>query len=986
VIVARFRHQALAISLPPGVVDVNLGGTVGGTLRLGGHDGQDRRASMHEREPEATIRRSSSLELPCGLTAVTEWLAWGARLDPDAPAVQDTDRCLTHQQFDALTDRVAAELFERGVRPGDRVGLCIDRSIGLVAGLVGVLKCGAVYVPLDPTYPRERLEVMQQDAALTLTLVSRRHHDWIAAAGGKVHVWEDLVDVLGDDHVVPAVDVPVDHDPERAVFIVFTSGSTGRPKGVELPHRAVANLVEWQLARRSFRPSARVLQYSSISFDVSLQEITTTLASGGHLFMVPDDERRDPRRLLQLLGQLEIERLFLPFVALRSLVEVARRGDGLPETLAEVITAGEQLRVDDALRATFAGRPGVTLDNQYGPSETHVVTAHLLDGDPLEWPDLPPIGRPIANCQVVLLDEQQRPVSDGDVGELYLGGRNLALGYFGRPELTAERFVTITADGDDRRYYRTGDLGRIDEHGDIQFHGRADHQVKIRGHRVEPGEISAVAGRMPGVAQCLSHTFHKASGAPFIVTYYVAEGDASSPDVTPSDLRKHLRANLPPYMVPAFVVRLDHIALGPSGKANLQTLPDPRHTTTGLGPDYATDTERRLAAIWTDVLEFPNLPPDVDFFDLGGDSLAAVTLFLRIADEFDAELPLATIVQAPTLRALASRIDTRSSLADNGNRSLQVLQEGAPGVPPLVLAHGGGGNVLIFSELAVNLGPDQPIYAFQWSGWDGHSGETTVAEMAGAYVRELLRVAPVGPYRLGGHCIGGLTAIEMARRLVELGAEIDGPLIVSDAPNLAARSHHAEEPQSNSESERRFEAMVDTLRSRVPEELRTDGWRGRTVTELAESDSAPAPKLDPARAVLHRFPWMLRSAKATRTWLQMARLRLLLRVGREVPMDQREMYCTETLIRAARRHCPQPWDGDMLYFRTSTFAASQMALEGWWDDVEMGFGELCMGRFESHVVGGRHNDPLKLPWVAERIRAAFGSDTSASEADAAAAR
>jgi amino acid adenylation domain-containing protein len=935
---------------------------------------------MHERDPEATKRQSDTLELPDGFSTVTEWLAWGSRLDPDAPAVQDSDRCLTHRQFDLLTDRVAAELFARGVRPGDRVGLCIDRSIGLVAGLVGILKCGAVYVPLDPTYPRERLEVMQQDAALTLTLVSRSHHDWIAAAGGKTHVWEDLVAVLGDDQVVPAVDWPVDHDPERAVFIVFTSGSTGRPKGVELPHRAVANLVEWQLARRTFRQAARVLQYSSISFDVSLQEIATTLASGGHLFMVPDDERRDPRRLLQLLAQMGIERLFLPFVALRSLVEVARHGDGLPETLAEVITAGEQLRVDDALRATFAGRPGITLDNQYGPSETHVITAHLLDGNPLEWPDLPPIGRAIANCEVLLLDEQRQPVADGDVGELYLGGRNLALGYFGRAELTAERFVTITGDGSDegdggeRRYYRTGDLGRIDEHGEIHFHGRADHQVKIRGHRVEPGEISAVAGRMPGVSQCLSHTFHKASGAPFIVTYYVAEGDAAGPGVAPSDLRQHLRANLPDYMVPAFVVRLDDIALGPSGKASLQSLPDPRLSGGTAVPDYATDTERRLAAIWTDVLEFPDLPPDVDFFDLGGDSLAAVTLFLRIAEEFDTELPLATIVQAPTLRALASRIDAAGSHGD-GYRSLQVLQEGAPGVPPLVLVHGGGGNVLIFSKLAVNLEPAQPIYAFQWSGWDGHRGEATVAEMADAYVGELRRFAPVGPYRLGGHCIGGLTAIEMAHRLVELGAEIDGPLIVSDAPNLSARSHHADEPDSNPDSERRFEAMVDTLRARVPDELRTDGWRGRTPTEVADGTVAPPPKLDPARAVLHRFPWMLRSAKSARTSLQMARLRLMLRLGREIPMDQRELYCTETLIRAARRHRPRPWDGDVLYFRTSTFAASQMALEGWWDDVEMGFGELCTGRFESHVVGGRHNEPLQLPWVAERIREAFSRST-----------
>jgi amino acid adenylation domain-containing protein len=932
---------------------------------------------MHERDQDTPARPEGDLDRP-DFSTVTEWLGWGAHLDPDAPAVQDSERHLSHRQFDELTDRVAAELSRLGVQPGDRVGLCIDRSVALVAGLVGIVKCGAAYVPLDPTYPRDRLEVMQQDADLALTLVSRRHHHWIAESGGNVQVWEDLEACLDGEADRPAVP----DDPERTVFVVFTSGSTGRPKGVEMPHRAIANLVDWQLARSSFRPAARVLQYSSISFDVSLQEIATTLASGGQLFMVADEERRDPRRLLHLLDELRIERLFLPFVALRSLVEVARHGGGLPDSLAEVITAGEQLRVDDALRAAFAERPGITLDNQYGPSETHVITAHLLDGDPVGWPDLPPIGKAIANCDVALLDDDRRPVSDGEVGELYLGGRNLAHGYIGRPDLTAERFVTIEIDGDERRCYRTGDLGRADEQGDIHFLGRTDHQVKIRGHRVEPGEISAVAGRMPGVTHCLTHTFHKASGAPFLVTYYVADGDDPGTAVPPTELRRYLRAHLPDYMVPAFVLRLDRIDLGPSGKANLQTLPDPRHAAVTAAPDYATDTERRLAAIWTEVLEFPNLPPDVDFFDLGGDSLAAVTLFLRISEEFDVELPLATVTRASTLQALASRIDTHGSLGDDGYRSLQVLQEGEPGVPPLVLAHGGGGNVLIFSELAVNLGPEQPVYAFQWSGWDGHRGETTVDEMADAYVGELRRFAPDGPYRLGGHCIGGLIAIEMAHRLVQQGAEIQGPLIVSDAPNLAARSHRSGEPDSDADTSQQFDAMVDELLARVPPELRTEGWRGRSRNAGAAPDSGPGPKLDPIRATLHRFPWLLRTAKSTRSALQFAAIQATVRMGRELPMDRRLQYCTETLIRTAKRHRPRPWSGDVLYFRTATFAAREMALEGWWDDVEMGFGELCSGRFESHVVGGRHNEPLKLPWVAERIREAFTSSAAAPDVDA----
>lgn len=937
---------------------------------------------MQERDIDGVDEPPGRIDRPSGPGSVTAWLKWGAELDPSAPAVQDGDQCLTHGEFDRLTDRVADDLRRHGVKPGDRVGLCIDRSVALVAGLVGIIKCGAAYVPLDPTYPRDRLDVMLQDADLALTLVGQDHQPWIAAAGASTIVWEELPATTNDeppaDGAGPAPD-PV--DPESAVFIVFTSGSTGRPKGVEMPHRAIANLVEWQLTRRSFRLGARVLQYSSISFDVSLQEIVTTLGSGGHLIMVPDDQRRDARQLLHLLDDLRVQRLFLPFVALRSLVEVARHGGGLPTSLTEVITAGEQLRVDDALREVFAAQPRITLDNQYGPSETHVITAHLLDGDPRHWPDLPPIGSPIDECDVVLLDEQRQPTADGEIGELFLGGRNLAHGYLGRPELTAERFVTI-GEGE-RRYYRSGDLGRVDEHGEIHFQGRADHQVKIRGHRVEPGEINAVATRMPGVTQCLSHVFHKASGTPFIVAYYVGDEapasatDRSSAPPTPAELRQYLRAHLPEYMVPAFVIELDRIELGPSGKANLQSLPDPRHASTPSDLSYETETERRLAAIWSDVLEFPNLPADADFFDLGGDSLAAVTLFLRIAEEFGTELPLATITQHSTLRSLAARIDTSGSPGDAGYRSLQVLQHGESGVPPLVLFHGGGGNVLIFSELALHLGSDQPIYAFQWSGWDGHRGETTVAEMADAYVAELQRFAPDGPYRLGGHCIGGLTAIEVAHRLVDRGVEIDGPLIVSDAPNLTARSHQPDEPGSDAASERRFEAMAAELLNQVPEELRIDGWRGRTHTASADAATRAKPKLDPVRATLRRYPWLLRTAKSLRRHLQLTRIQATVRMGRQLPMGERELYCTDTMIRAAKRHRPRPWAGDMLYFRTATFAAKEMALEGWWDDVEMGFGELCAGRFESHVVGGQHNDALKLPWVADRIRAEFDAARSA---------
>ena len=928
--------------------------------------------------------RSDLLEVPVEQVAatgtVTAWLRRGVSEHPDAPAVEMGDTQLSHGELDALSNRIAHLLRTEGVEHGDRVGLCVERSVEMIACLVGILKCGAAYVPLDPSYPLERLTIMQEEADLRAIIASAANTSKLvpasahsrAAPSPVMVIWESIA---AEVDRFPATTLDADVKPEDVAYIIFTSGSTGRPKGVEMPHRALANLIEWQLDRSSFRPRARVLQYSSISFDVSFQEIATTIASGGHLFMVRDDARRDPRQLSALLREWHIQRLFLPFVALRSLVEVAVATGGLPPDLTEIITAGEQLRVDDAVREVFARDGRVTLDNQYGPSETHVITAHLLDGDPSSWPDLPPIGRALSNCCALVLDDDMQPVAAGEVGQLFLGGRNLAHGYFGRDDRTRESFVVDPRDPDGERLYRTGDLASVDEHGDIHYLGRADHQVKIRGHRVEPGEVNAVASRLDGVAQCLTHTFHKPSGTPYLVTYFTTRGDRN---VEAARLQAHLRDHLPEYMVPAFVIELDDIEFGPSGKADLSALPDPRTAGAVESADYETPTERRLASIWRDVLEFPTIPRDANFFDLGGDSLAAVTLFLQIGEAFGHELPLATLGQSPTIAALAERIDQRGTLQGSRYRSLQLLQQGHPDVPPLFLVHGGGGNVLIFSELAARLGPDQTVYALQWAGWDGRRGEQTVADMAAAYEREILDLAPVGPYRLGGHCIGGLIAIELAQRLVAGGAVIDGPLLVSDAPNLSATSFHREDPRETPESYDRFEAMAAELLEAVPPELRIDGWRGYTRTpQTAGADPEPsASARSRIRGLLGRSPRLVEFLRWARERIKTARIRVTLSLGRPVPMPWRLHYCTTSMCHAAAAHRPTRWSGDVVYLRTATFEGKEMALEGWWDDVHMGFGELVDGRFDAHVVGGPHNEPLKLPYVAAVVRQAFNQSES----------
>jgi amino acid adenylation domain-containing protein len=894
-------------------------------------------------------------------STVTEWIQRGIDLHPDRPALTAGAERLSYAELDALSNQIARHLLEHGVTQGDRVGLCIERSVELIACLVGILKSGAAYVPLDPTYPRDRLAMMREDADLRLILAGEPHAGWIGGDGaeaGVVHSWTTVAARLGELSATP-VDVLV--RPDDDAYVIFTSGSTGRPKGIQMPHRALANLIGWQLERATFRPRARVLQYSSISFDVSFQEVATTLASGGELLMVRDADRRDPWLLLGILRELHVQRLFLPFVALRSLVEVANQADGLPSDLTEIITAGEQLRVDDVMRHVFGRSPGLTLDNQYGPSETHVITAHLLDGDPVDWPDLPPIGRALTNCTAEVLDDDRNPVVQGAIGEIHLGGINLAHGYFRRPDLTEQAFVVVGHGDDARRLYRTGDLASVDERGDIHYQGRVDDQVKIRGHRIEPGEINAVASRLDGVAQCLTHVFRRPNGAAYLVTYFTT----TDPDIDSTRLREHLRAHLPEYMVPAFVIELDQFQLGPSGKADLRSMPDPRMSGILYAPTYDSDTERRLAAIWNDVLDFPNIPADANFFDLGGDSLAAVTLFLRISEEFGLDLPLAALAQAPTITALAQRIDERGDDTGEGYRSLQLLQDGPDDVPPMFLVHGGGGNVLIFGEFAANLAPAQRVYAFQWSGWDGGRGERTIPEMAAAYRAELLRLAPEGPYRIGGHCIGGLIAIELAHLLVADGAKIDGPLIISDAPNLAAGSYHHEDPNRSPESRERCDQRADEVLSMVPAQLRTGNWRGSRDPEPVDPNRPPRSKV---QSILARLPWLVRLIRLVRDWF---RIDLRVLTNRPVPINLRERYCANTLIRAARRHRPRSWNGDVLYLRAGTFEGKTMGLRGWWDDTTLGFEELCDGDFDLHVVGGFHNDPFSFTYSADRVREAF---------------
>ena len=415
---------------------------------------------------------------------VLEMFKTQAKRCPEAAAVVSADGTLTYETLHTRSNQLAQALRARGVGADTPVGVCLERSGLMPAALLGILKAGGGYVPLDPSYPQARRDFMLSDAGVRLVLTQ---------SSLKAQVPNGIETLCLDTEWLDAEDTDTDffETPSGAdslFYLIYTSGSTGTPKGVRMGRRAIANLVQWQ-REASFKPDAKTAQFAALGFDVSAQETFATLCGGGTLCLVPEALRSDPAGLVNFLDSHAVERLFLPFVALQQMADAAASEPGSLPALREVITAGEQLKITPSIRTLFERLPDCTLHNHYGPSETHVATAYTLSGPPADWPALPPIGSAVPGMQTLVRG-----------GVLYLSGIQLAEGYQGRPDLTAERFV-FGLPGTDAGscWYKTGDLARVNGAGELEFAGRADSQLKIRGFRVEPGEVEAALLLYPGV-------------------------------------------------------------------------------------------------------------------------------------------------------------------------------------------------------------------------------------------------------------------------------------------------------------------------------------------------------------------------------------------------------------------------------------------------------------------------------------------------------
>ena len=600
---------------------------------------------------------------------------------PQAPAVIADGRATSYDVLNRAANRLARHLRRCGVGTDVPVGICLERSLETVVAVLAVLKAGGAYLPLDPAYPADRLTYMlAHSGARVLITVPAIRQAW--PAGLTIIRPEDQT--AGDDETDLDAN-PGDADEDPLAYVIYTSGSTGRPKGVAMPHGPLRNLLRWQARTCPLTPGSRVLQFAPLSFDVSCQEIFSTLGEGGTLMLIAEDLRRDPRGLLRFLADEGVTRLFVPPVMLYQLAGQFAEGGSLPRALREVITAGEALRITPAVAEFFArlrAEGGGALHNHYGPSETHVTTAYTLPGEPATWPALPSIGKPIDGVELRLLDEEGRDVEPGQPGVVHLGGACLARGYLHDPELTEAKFVHR----DGARWYNVGDLAQAEPDGNLQFLGRADDQVKIRGFRVELGEVEAVLARHPAIREAAVGAIAGEDGGQELVGYCVAREAGSPP--TGIDLRRWLLGQLPDYLVPTHFARLDRLPLTPSGKVDRRALSRyPSDRAAGVEARSApprTPLEKTVAQAWEETLGLRGPGVNDRFFEVGGNSLHAVRLHTKLCQTLGREFPIAAIFQHPTIAALAAHLDPAGganaatpSIQDRARRQQQQQQAAA---------------------------------------------------------------------------------------------------------------------------------------------------------------------------------------------------------------------------------------------------------------------------------------------------------------------
>lgn len=702
--------------------------------------------------------------------SIHELIEQQAHLYPDKTSVVFQDQSLTYAELNEKAENLASHLLARGVQVNTPVGLYCERSVDMVVGILGILKAGAAYLPLDPEYPAERISFMLQDSGAKL-LVGQRHllQQLLNQENLKVIPLQEASQRKKED-APPRPQVKREH----LAYIIYTSGSTGLPKGVPISH---GNLIHSTTARFDFYeedPTAFLL-LSSFSFDSSVAGIFWSLCSGGKLILPPKRIEQDMDALSRVIHQHQVSHtLMLP--SLYGLLLAHSQKETL-QSLQVVMVAGEAC-APSLVQQHFRTLPNTKLYNEYGPTEASVwCIAHRIQEKDANGV---PIGKPIPNTQAYILNRRLQPVPVGVPGELYIAGSGLAKGYLNRPELNAERFIPHPfSDLPQEKMYKTGDLARFAPDGTIEFLGRADHQIKIRGHRVEPDEIAAIlkGHQLVEEAIVIVRQNENEGVSQNSLIAYVSGQDLSET----GKLRDFLRTKLPDYMVPAAIIPLPEFPRLPNGKINRKTLPAPAathftRTTEFVAP--SSELECQLAEVWQEVLQQDRISVHANFFDIGGDSILSIQIVAK-ARQAGIQLAANQLFEHQTISTLA-----RSMEASDPNRQSSLVPLNARGhKPPLFCIHSGGAHVFFYQSLARHLEDDQPVYGLQPKGLaEVKNYHSSIEEMAAHYIEEIKKVQASGPYQILGTCFSNAVALEMGNQLRAAGEMVDRLFIIDSGP------------------------------------------------------------------------------------------------------------------------------------------------------------------------------------------------------------
>lgn len=831
---------------------------------------------------------------------------------PEAVALVFEGRQLTYGELNRRANRLAHQLRGLGVGPEVLVGICVERSVEMVVGLLGVLKAGGAYVPLDPAYPQERLGFMVSDAGLAVLLTQQHLASLLPASEARTV----FLDAAGPE---PAAGPEADNPdggagPDDLAYVIYTSGSTGRPKGVQVLQRAVVNFLLSMAREPGLSDRDTLLAVTTLSFDIAGLELFLPLTVGARLVLVPREVAADAARLMEQLAASGATTMQATPATWRLLID-----GGWSGTRGLKILCGGEAMPRELARKLLAR--GGELWNMYGPTETTIwSTVHRVD----ERGGSVPIGRPIANTQVYVLDAARRPVPVGVIGELYIGGDGVARGYLRRPELTEEKFVPDpfgSAPG--ARLFRTGDLARWLPTGELECLGRVDHQVKVRGFRIELGEVESALLAHPAVAKAVVVAREDVLGQRRLVGYVVPGPGAVA---VPGELRRFVKGRLPEYMVPAAVVVLEALPLTPNGKIDRRALPAPGPE----GPEPGRvvvaprdPLELELVGIWEGALGVRPVGVTDNFFDLGVDSLTAAGLFAVLQKRFGAELPPGSLFRAPTVEQLASML-RRHEGAGSWTSLVPVQPHGSR--PPLFCVHGGAGTILFYYNLAKHLGRDQPLYALQAQGLYGHDRPLTrIEDMAAHYLREIRSVQPHGPYHLVGFCsFGGVVALEMAHQLRDGGEEV-ALLVGLNAPLEAGGLNSGPQPTPSGPSSG---SRISRLRAR----LAVPGLRAKAAAFVGILRRALAWRVVRLRQIFRE-----------------AQFRYYAALRRPVPDRIRRTFFVIMHMWAEERYRPRRFPGTLVMFRA----------EGLYREHDMGWRVLGQ-ELEVHEIPGCHQHHRRL--------------------------